>query len=236
MRCRKCTARNAIDRGIQPLADGPRNTHIGVSFTPRCGVTMRPAGDSRGASAMRPKRRMEGFAFLAGFVLSIPAANWMIGNVGATCVADGPCLIPVAPGIMAPSSVVVVGLAFVLRDLVQRRLGVHWAVGAILLGAALSALIAPPSLVLASVTAFLLSELADLLVYTPLQRRRLVLAVFASSIVGLVVDSIVFLSLAFGSLEFLVGQVIGKSWMVVLVLPLIAYLRRRDERLGLQPA
>ena len=185
---------------------------------------------------MRSRRQMEGFAYLAGFVLSIPTANWMIGNVGATCSADGPCLIPVLPGILAPSSVLVVGLTFVLRDLVQRRLGVHWAIGAILLGAALSAIVAPPSLVIASATAFLFSELADLLVYTPLQRRRLVLAVFASSMVGLTVDSMLFLSLAFGSLDFLAGQIIGKSWMVLLVLPLIALLRRRDERIGLQPA
>ena len=46
----------------------------------------------------------------------------------------------------------------------------------------------------------------------------------------------VFLWLAFGSLEFLEGQIIGKLWMVLLATPLIAYLRRRDERLGLTPA
>src|SRR3712207_9562412 len=43
--------------------------------------------------------------------------------------------------------------------------------------------LAPPSLVLASTVAFLLSELADLGVYTPLQRRGLILAVAASSVV-----------------------------------------------------
>ena len=80
----------------------------------------------------------------------------------------------------------------------------------------------------------LLSEMADLGVYTPLQRRRLVLAVFASGIVGLFVDSVVFLYLAFGSLDFLAGQVIGKAWMVVLSLPIIAWLRSRDLRLGIQ--
>ena len=88
----------------------------------------------------------------------------------------------------------------------------------------------------ASAAAFLLSEFADFVVYTPLARRRLVMAVFASSLVGLVVDSIVFLWLAFGSLAFLEGQIIGKVWMVLLALPLIAYMRRRDERLGLTPA
>ena len=48
--------------------------------------------------------------------------------------------------------------------------------------------------------------------------------------VGLVVDSIVFLWLAFGSLDFLAGQIVGKAWMVLLSIPLVAYLRRRDEQ------
>ena len=85
-------------------------------------------------------------------------------------------------------------------------------------------------------TAFLLSELADLGVYTPLQRRRLVLAVALSGAVGLVVDSVVFLYLAFGDLSFLPGQVIGKAWMVLLSLPVMRWLRERDARLGLGPA
>jgi len=137
---------------------------------------------------------------------------------------------------MAPSGVMMVGVALVLRDLVQRRLGAGLSALAILFGTAISALLAPPALILASGIAFLLSEFADLAVYTPLARRRLVAAVVASSVVGLVVDSIVFLWLAFGSLEFLAGQVVGKGWMVLLSIPFVAWLRRRDERLGITPA
>jgi uncharacterized PurR-regulated membrane protein YhhQ (DUF165 family) len=177
--------------------------------------------------------RREGFLYLAGFALCIPAANWLIGNAGTFCVPDGPCLIPVAPGVMAPSGVLMIGLALVLRDLVQRRLGLAWAFGAILSGTALSALLAPPALVVASAVAFLLSELADLGVYTPLQRRGLVLAVLASGLVGLLVDSVAFLWLAFGSLDLLAGQVLGKLWMVLAALPLLHWLRRRDARIGL---
>jgi uncharacterized PurR-regulated membrane protein YhhQ (DUF165 family) len=177
--------------------------------------------------------RQEGLLFLLGFGLCIPAANWLIGHAGTVCVPDGPCLIPVAPGVMAPSGVLMIGLALVLRDLVQRRLGLGWAFGAVLAGAALSALLAPPALVLASAAAFLFSELVDLGVYTPLQKRGLTLAVAASGAVGLVVDSLVFLGLAFGSLDFLAGQVIGKAWMVTLALPVVHWLRRRDARIGL---
>jgi uncharacterized PurR-regulated membrane protein YhhQ (DUF165 family) len=182
------------------------------------------------------RRTAEGLLFLGLFALTIPAANWLIGNAGTKCVPNGPCLIPVAPGLLAPSGVTMIGIALVLRDLVQRRLGVGVAAGAILVGAAISALLAPPALVIASAVAFLLSEMADLAVYTPLARRGLIAAVVASSIVGLVVDSIVFLWLAFGSLEFLAGQVVGKAWMVLLAVPLVAWLRRRDERLGIAPA
>ena len=181
------------------------------------------------------QKQFEGWAFLVLFCLTIPAANWMIGHFGAQC-RGGVCTIPVAPGVPAPSGVVMVGAALVLRDLVQRRLGPAYGVGAILVGAAISAALAPAALVVASAVAFLLSEFADFAVYTPLARRRLVAAVAASSIVGLVVDSLVFLYLAFGSLAFLPGQVIGKLWMVLFALPFIAYLRRRDERLGLTPA
>jgi uncharacterized PurR-regulated membrane protein YhhQ (DUF165 family) len=182
------------------------------------------------------RRLVEGVVCLVLFGLTIPAANWLIGNAGTVCVPNGPCLIPVAPGLMAPSGVTMIGIALVLRDLVQRRLGVGVAVGAIAAGAALSALIAPPSLVVASAVAFLISEFADLAVYTPLARRRLIAAVVASSMVGLVVDSIVFLYLAFGSLDFLLGQIVGKAWMVLASIPFVAWLRRRDERLGVAPA
>ena len=57
----------------------------------------------------------------------------------------------------------------------------------------------------------------------------------AAAFAGLVVDSLVFLWLAFDDFSFLGGQIIGKIWMVLIALPLIALLRRRDERIGLQP-
>jgi uncharacterized PurR-regulated membrane protein YhhQ (DUF165 family) len=172
--------------------------------------------------------------FLA-FMGCIPAANWMIGNIGTACASPhGPCLVPVAPWgpgghpLMAPSGVLMIGLALVLRDLVQRRLGRAVGLAAIVAGAALSGAVAPPPLVYASATAFLLSELADFAVYTPLQERGLVLAVLASSVVGLIVDSVLFLWLAFGSLDFLAGQILGKLWMVLLSLPFVHWIRRHE--------
>ena len=53
-----------------------------------------------------------------------------------------------------------------------------------------------------------------------------VLAVVLSSTAGLIVDSVLFLGLAFGSLEFLAGQVVGKAWAVLFSIPLVRLLRR----------
>lgn len=153
------------------------------------------------------------FAYLA----TIPAANWLIGNVGTFCVPDGPCLIPVAPGLMAPSGVLMVGAALVLRDAVQQLLGMRWAFFAIACGVLLSVLVAPPALVVASATAFAIAELLDLAVYTPLRKRNMPLAVLASGIVGAIVDSAAFLLIAFGSLDYMAGQVVGKLWMTLAV-------------------
>lgn len=170
----------------------------------------------------------EGFLYLTLFLVCIPVANWMIGNVGTTCVPQGPCLVPVAPGVMAPSGVLVIGFTLVLRDLVQRRLGRHWALGAIAVGAFFSGFVAPSALAIASAAAFFLSEFADFLVYTPLQERRFVTAVIVSSLVGLVIDSVLFLYLAFGNLDFLWGQVVGKAWMVLASIPFIYWIRYRE--------
>lgn len=173
---------------------------------------------------------MKKYLALVGFVLTIPAANWMIGNVGTVCVPNGPCLIPVFPGLMAPSGVLMIGLALVLRDVVQEQLGWRWCMGAIVAGAVLSGLVAPAALVLASATAFLISESADMAVYTPLRERKLWLAVVASGIVGAFVDSGIFLYLAFGSIDHMTGNVVGKIIMSLLAVPIILVMRRVSSR------
>ena len=78
-----------------------------------------------------------GLLALAAYAATIPAANWMIGNVGE-CIPNGPCVVPVGFGLMAPSGVLMIGAALVLRDAVHRLLGWKWGVAAIALGAAMS--------------------------------------------------------------------------------------------------
>ena len=147
--------------------------------------------------------RTVGLISLILFILTIPAGNWVVMNVGTVC----------PPDIMSPSAVLFAGLALILRDAVQSLLGKRWTLVAIAAGAALSGVLSEPAIILGSTCAFLFSELADFAVYTPLRERHLTLAIVLSGLVGSIVDSVIFLSLAFGSLDFIVGQVIGKFWM-----------------------
>ncbi len=155
------------------------------------------------------------YLLFVAFLAPIPIANWLIGNIGTECIPNGPCLIPVGFGLMAPSGVLMIGAALVLRDAVQQLLGMRWAIAAIICGVVLSALVAPPALVLASAVAFALAETLDLAVYTPLRNRNLPLAVLASGAVGAVADSAAFLLIAFGSLNYIEGQIVGKLWMTL---------------------
>lgn len=172
------------------------------------------------------KRPLSGWLSLVLFVLMIPLTNWVIMNVGLVCPADGPCLIPVWAGLWAPSGVLLAGFSLVLRDVVHHCLGWRWALISIFAGAALSGLISEPALVIASVCAFLFAELADFAVYAPMKKRYPAMAVIASGLAGSVVDSAIFLSLAFGSIEFLAGQVLGKFWMSLIAGALIVAWRR----------
>jgi len=154
---------------------------------------------------------------LVGYIAVIVLANWAIQAFG---------VVPVGFGLAAPAGVYFAGLAFTLRDLTQEQLGRRWTIGAILAGAAISAFIAPMFAV-ASGLAFLLSELADFAVYTPLRERNWLAAVGLSNTVGLTIDSALFLTLAFGSLEFLPGQIVGKLWMTLLAVGVLWVFRRR---------
>lgn len=156
-------------------------------------------------------------ATFAAFIATVFAANWAITTIG---------IVPVGFGLMAPAGVYFAGLAFTLRDGLHELGGRRWVVAAILIGAALSGLLSGP-LALASGVAFLLSEAADYAVYAPLRQRGWLPAVVASNIVGVVVDSALFLWLAFGSLDFLAGQIVGKLWMTALAVALIVVYRRR---------
>lgn len=153
----------------------------------------------------------------AAYLGSIVAGVWAVDAIG---------VVPVGFGLVAPAAVYVVGLTLVLRDLVQRQLGKLATFALIAAGAALSALISP-ALAVASGVAFLVSETVDFAVFTALEKRGLIRAVIASNVVALAVDSYLFLTLAFGSLAFLPGQLIGKGWATLAAVAVLVALRAR---------
>jgi hypothetical protein len=178
------------------------------------------------AHFMSRNRTLIGWMSIVLFILTIPLGNWVVMNVGYVCPEGGPCLVPVWPGIMSPSGVLIAGIALVLRDAVHHFMGGKWAVYSILAGAVVSGLVSDMNLIVASTCAFMFSEMADFAVYAPMRKKFPAWAVIASGFVGSVVDSCIFLSLAFGSLEFVLGQVIGKIWVSLIVGALIGLTHR----------
>lgn len=171
---------------------------------------------------MRGERLWWGAAWTALLAMTIVGANWAIQRFG---------MVPVGFGLAAPAGVYFVGLAFTFRDLIHETWGRWGVIAAIALGAALSWAISP-AFATASAAAFLFSELADLAVYAPLRERHWLGAVAASNVVGLVVDSALFLGLAFGSQQFLVGQIVGKLWVTAVFVALLWVVRNAvPERL-----
>lgn len=110
------------------------------------------------------------------YLFSIVAVNWLFSVVP-----------PI--GVWQPTSLVV-GLAFIFRDLAQRQIG-HWVIPVMLLGGLLSYLMADPFVAIASVTAFLFSEGIDWGVYS-LTKRPLHDRILLSSALSTPVDSLVF--------------------------------------------
>lgn len=160
---------------------------------------------------------------LAAYVGTIFGANWAIQRFG---------LIPVGFGLLAPAGVYFVGLAFPLRDYIQRAMGRRWGFAAILVGAGLSYFVSP-TFALASGVTFLVSESVDMGIYTLLQKKSFATAVVLSSAFALVVDSILFLALAFHSEQFLAGQIVGKAEATAVGAAIVVALWARRKKLVL---
>ena len=151
------------------------------------------------------------------FIATILAANYVTSQYG---------MVPVGFGLMATAGTYFAGLAFILRDAIQDTAGRRAVVVLILLGAGLSFAISSHGIALASAAAFLLSEGADFAVYTPLRKRGYVRAAVTSNLVGSVLDSIVFLSIAgFPLWQSFPGQVVGKMIVTGVAVALVVSVR-----------
>jgi uncharacterized PurR-regulated membrane protein YhhQ (DUF165 family) len=154
---------------------------------------------------MTGRNRNVAVAAICGYVACIYLANWLVVHVG---------IVGVGFGLVAPAGVFAAGLALTLRDQVQRHAGRRWVLVAILLGGLLSLLVSTVFAV-ASAAAFLVSELIDMAVYTPLEQRNRWAAIGLSNTVGAAVDSWLFLTLSGLGLTFFWGQLVGKSWVTL---------------------
>jgi uncharacterized PurR-regulated membrane protein YhhQ (DUF165 family) len=152
------------------------------------------------------------------YVLTIYAANWALERYG---------FVSIGFGLMAPAGVFFAGLAFTFRDFLQETAGRLWVVVAILTGAALAYTISP-AFAVASAVAFLVSEFADFSVYTPLRERSRYTALALSNMVGSVVDSLLFLWIAFSSINGWFGLTLGKLYMIAPALLVLWIVRNCD--------
>ena len=150
------------------------------------------------------------------FVATVWLANWALDTYG---------FVSVGFGLTAPAGVYFAGAAFSLRDWLHELAGKKPVILAILIGGTLSWFI-EPAFAFASATAFLASETADFLIYTPLRERNRYGAIALSNTVGAIVDSAIFLWLAFDSLDGMTGLVVGKTWITLATVLLVAVVRR----------
>ena len=158
------------------------------------------------------------YKFTIGYILSV-----VLINVGFVYVP----LIPFYDTMYPPMSIIV-GIIFILRDYAQREIG-HKVIGAMVIGAILSYVMANPFIAVASFVAFMISELTDWGVYTftgkPLHERILI-----SSLASTPVDSAVFL-LMIGQFSMLACITMFASKMLA-ALAIYFYLRNKDEQLS----
>lgn len=158
------------------------------------------------------------------YVAAVVLANVLTARLG---------LVPMGFGLVATAGTYAIGGAYLFRDLIQRWLGRAWIWVAMLTGAVLSYWLSTPHLAVASGVTFLCAETLAFAVFSPLQRRGLLRAVFAANAVGVVADTLIFLWLAGFPLtaQVVEGQLLGKWYVTVGVIALRLGWRARGALL-----
>lgn len=166
-----------------------------------------------------------GILALSAYIIAILLANYLTDHYGFVSMGFGQ---------MATAGTFAAGAALLLRDAVHETLGRNVVLAGIAVGAGLTYVISP-ALAFASAAAFLLAELADMAVYTPLREKGWVPAVIASNIVGAIVDTWVFLWLANFAIteDAFQGQLTGKLfWATLVPVVLVVGARRVHKALN----
>ena len=121
--------------------------------------------------------------WVAGYVAAIVVVNWLFAALP---------MVETPLGAWPPASLIV-GFVLILRDMAQREVG-HYVLIAMLAAGVITYVMVDPFIAIASVSAFLVSETADWIVYT-VTKRPLRDRILASSAVSSPLDSVVFLGL-----------------------------------------
>jgi uncharacterized PurR-regulated membrane protein YhhQ (DUF165 family) len=172
--------------------------------------------------------RLATAAWVVTFIACVALANWAIVCIGADNGDGGPRTLPIGFGLHAPSGVIFAGAVLTVRDMIHERLGTVGVLAVIAASAPVTALTSTQSLAIASVVTFAIAEIADLLVYERMRERGRLRAVIVSNTASSVLDSAVFLALAFGADAAIAGapgMTIGKVGASALTLALIEMFR-----------
>jgi len=165
-----------------------------------------------------PNRRnlLKGAIALFVYISAIVAANILSAHFG---------LVPVGFGLVVTAGTYAAGFALLSRDFVHTYLGVRGVLLGIAVGVILSWFLATPALAMASAVAFLVAEVADMLVFLWIRPRGFVRAALISNCVSAPVDTVLFLWIAGFPLVFesIVGQMVGKILWATIV-PLGIYV------------
>jgi uncharacterized PurR-regulated membrane protein YhhQ (DUF165 family) len=161
----------------------------------------------------------------------------------AADVAAARWIVPLPFGLAVPAGVFFFSPIFTLRDSLHERYGWKWVTGFVFLSAGVSAAIAVASgnsllgkVTAAGLLAYLVSENSDTLIYQLLHKHSFMRRVLASNAVSTLLDSGIFITIAFGPLWTLIlGQYIVKmvlAWITGVV------INERREKIGgrLDPA
>jgi uncharacterized PurR-regulated membrane protein YhhQ (DUF165 family) len=161
------------------------------------------------------------------YVALVVLANWLASRYLIT--------VPFTHYI-APAGVLCIGAVLVLRDWLWQLRGFRASVVLIGVAGVLSYVIGVAAgygslqrIALASLAAFVVSEgIFESLVFAPLRKRHLTLGVALSASVGNLVDSFVFLVLAFPAFwtDLYAGNVVGKGEMIAVGVVLTAARRK----------
>jgi|GEM_PF-1495983 len=176
-----------------------------------------------------PRRSVVTSAWVVVFVACIALANWSLLHVGLDNGPGRPRTILLGLGWVAPSGVIFAGVLLTVRDVIHERIGQIGTLAVIVASSPLTAITSSESIAVASVVTFLVAETVDLVVYSAVRHRGRTRAVVVSNVASGLLDSCVFLIVAFGVEAAVHGaapMTVGKVAASLVTVAIVASTRR----------